>query len=82
MELKLLLKLSMKKGNPVDFKVTVSGITSTFKTIGGNVFFTDPKTHEAKFEVSAPENPVTFTITRASDYESLPVIITKNNKAR
>ncbi len=74
------LKAVDENGNPVDFKVTVSGITSTFKTLGGNVFFTDPKTHEAKFEVSAPENPVTFIITRASDYESLPATITKTIK--
>lgn len=66
-----------EKGNPIDCKITVAGFTSTVKTLGGTVFFTDTKTHAAEFEVAAPENPVTFTITRGSDFDSVPVVITK-----
>ncbi len=77
---KAILKAVDEKGNPIDFKVTVSGVTSTVKTQGGTVFFTDPKTHEVEFDVAAPENPVTFTITRDNNYESIPVVMTKTLK--
>lgn len=66
-----------EKGNPVNFKVKVSGITNAIKSLGGSVFFTDPDTHEANFSVSAPDTEVTFTITRDSDFASLPVVLTK-----
>ncbi len=69
-----------EKGKPIDFKTTVAGVTSTVKTLGGTVFFADPNTHTSEFEVAAPENPVTFTVTRGNDFDSVPVIITKHLK--
>jgi hypothetical protein len=69
-----------EKGNPTNFKVTVSGVTASVKTLGGTAFFTDPKTGSTQFDVAAPETPVTFTFTRASDFESLPVTVTKTLK--
>ncbi|WP_434777961.1 CehA/McbA family metallohydrolase [Neisseria sp. Ec49-e6-T10] len=67
-----------EKGMPTNFKVTVSGVTSTVKTLGGTTFFSDPKTHTTQVDVAAPETPVTFTFTRASGFDSLPVMVTKN----
>jgi len=69
-----------ENGKAIDVKVTVSGVVSTVKSLGGTVFFTDPKNNKAEFDVAAPETPVTFTITRDSDFESLPVVLTKTIK--
>ncbi len=69
-----------EKGKPTNFKVTVSGVTSTVKTLGGTVFFTDPDTHSTQFSVAAPDTPVTFTFTRADGFDSKPVLITKTLK--
>lgn len=77
---KAILTAVDEKGNPVDFKVSVSGVTSTIKSLGGTVFFTDPKTHEVEFDLAAPKTPVTLTITRDSNYEAVPVVITKTLK--
>lgn len=71
-----------ENGNPVHAKVQVSGTTSTIKTLGGTVFFSDPKSHEVGFNIAAPENEVTFTVMYASDFESLPVSVTRKIKPR
>lgn len=62
-----------EKGKPVDFKVVVTGIKSDVKGLGGSVYFTDPATHKADFDVSAPENELTFTAYHGADYTSKPV---------
>lgn len=67
-------------GKPIHFKVEVSGVVSSVKTLGGTVFFTDSKKRVAEFAVAAPDNPVTFTITRGHDFDSVPVVITKDLK--
>lgn len=67
-------------GKPTNSKVSVSGVTSAVKTLGGTVFFTDPKTSQAQFNVAAPENEVTFTFSRAGGFDSLPVVITRKLK--
>lgn len=69
-----------EKGQPTNFKVTASGVTSTVKTLGGTVFFTDPDTKVAQFDIAAPDTPVTFTFTRGNDFDSLPVVVTKTLK--
>lgn len=69
-----------EQGQPTDFKVAVSGTTSTVKSLGGTVFFTDTDNHVAAFDVAAPETPVTLTFTRADGFDSLPVIVTRNLK--
>lgn len=69
-----------EKGEPIDFKIQVSGVKSSVKSLGGTVFFSDPKTHKAEFDVAAPETPVTFTATFGSQYESQPVEFTATIK--
>lgn len=71
-----------EKGNPVHAKVVVSGTTATIKTLGGTVFFSDPKTREVSFDIAAPETEVTFTVTHGGDYETLPVVVKKTVKPR
>ncbi len=71
-----------EKGKPIHAKVTVSGTTSTIKTLGGTVFFSDPKTRKVSFDIAAPEKEVTFTVTRGNDYEALPAVVTKVIKPR
>lgn len=67
-------------GQPSTAKVSVSGVTSTVKTLGGTVFFTDPANSQAAFNIAAPETPVTFTLTQADGFESLPVTVTRQLK--
>ena len=74
---KAVFNVTDEKGNPVHAKVVVSGITSSVKTLGGTVFFADPKTRTVAFDVAAPETDVTFTVTRGHDFTSLPVVVTK-----
>lgn len=69
-------------GKPVHARVMVSGITSTIKTLGGTVFFSNPKTHEISFNLAAPENDVTFSIMHGNNFETLPVTLTKKIKPR
>lgn len=69
-----------EKGEPINFKIQVSGVKSAVKSLGGTVFFSDPKTHKAEFDVAAPETPVTFTATFGSEYESEPVEFTATLK--
>lgn len=71
-----------EKGNPLHAKVAVSGVTSSVKTLGGTVFFSDPKTREIVFDVAAPENDVTFTVTHRVDFESLPAVVTRKISPR
>ncbi len=79
---KAVFKVVDENGNPLKAKVTVGGTTATVKTLGGTVFFTDPKTDEVRFDIAAPENEITFTVTHASDFETLPVVITKKVNPR
>ncbi|MDL2267525.1 CehA/McbA family metallohydrolase [Desulfovibrio sp. OttesenSCG-928-G15] len=72
-----LFRVKNDKGEPIHAKVTVSGTTSTIKTLGGTVFFSDAKTREIGFNLAAPENEVTFTVTHAGDFETLPASVTK-----
>lgn len=67
-------------GQPSAAKVSVSGVTSAVKTLGGTVFFTDPANSRADFSVAAPDTPVTFTLTHADGFESLPVTVTRQLK--
>lgn len=69
-----------EKGKPIDFKIEVSGVKSAVKSLGGTVFFSDPKTHKAEFDIAAPETPVTFKATFGSGYESEPVEFTTTIK--
>ncbi|SMD13911.1 CehA/McbA family metallohydrolase [Sporomusa malonica] len=69
-----------EKSEPIDFKIQVSGVKSSVKSLGGTVFFSNPKTHKAEFDVAAPETPVTFTATFGSGYESHPVEFTTTIK--
>ncbi|ABO51787.1 hypothetical protein Dred_3287 [Desulforamulus reducens MI-1] len=69
-----------EKDEPIDFKIQVSGVKSSVKSLGGTVFFSDPKTHKAEFDVAAPKTPVTFTATFGSEYESQPVEFTATIK--
>lgn len=66
-----------ENGKAIPAKVVVSGIVSSVKTLGGTVFFSDPKTNEVNFNLAAPENDLTFTVTHASDFETLPVTVTR-----
>lgn len=75
-------RVTNEKGQPIHAKVVVSGTTSSVKTLGGTVFFSDPKTHEVSFDVAAPENEVTFSIMHGSDFESLPVNVTRKLRPR
>lgn len=75
-------RVTDEKGAPLHAKVTVAGITSTIKTLGGTVFFSDPETREISFNVAAPENELTFTVTCGSDFETLPVSVKKTVKPR
>jgi hypothetical protein len=69
-----------EKGRPVNFKVQVGGIKSAVKTMGGTIFFTDPQTHRADFDVAAPSTPVTFTVYHGADYTSVPAEVTTTLK--
>lgn len=70
------------KGKSIPAKVQVSGITSTIKTLGGTVFFSDPKTNEISFNLAAPENELTFSIMHGADFETLPVVVKKKINPR
>lgn len=74
---KATFKVVDEKDNPLHAKVVVSGTTSTIKTLGGTVFFSDPASREVSFDIAAPEGEVTFTVMRGSDYETLPVTVTR-----
>lgn len=74
---KAVFKVVNEKGEPIHAKMKVEGTTSTVKTLGGTVFFSDPKTYEIRADIPAPENELTFTITHGSDFESLPAVVKK-----
>ena len=79
---KAAIKVKDENGKPLHAKVTVAGTTSSVKTLGGTVFFADPKTHAINFDIAAPEKEVTFTVTRGSDFETLPVSVTRKINPR
>lgn len=59
-------------GNPINAKIEVSGVKTDIKTLGGTVFFMDPKTNTAQFNI--PAGKLTFTASYGKDYESEPVV--------
>lgn len=71
-----------EKGKSIPAKVMVTGITSTIKTLGDTVFFSDPKTNEISFNLAAPDNELTFSIMHGADFESLPVVVKKKVNPR
>ena len=62
-----------EKGNPIAAKIEVSGVATDIKTLGSNVFFTDPDTKEAAFSIPAGE--LTFKASYGKDFESKEVTI-------
>lgn len=75
-------RVTDEKGKPLHAKVVVGGTTSTIKTLGGTVFFSDPKTHAVSFNVPAPENELTFTVMSGSDFETVPVSVKRTVRPR
>lgn len=74
------LKAVDKNGNPVPFKVVISGLVSEMKTLGGSVYFSDSSTstadnYDLSFNMSQAEG-ITFTATYGGGYTSLPVTYT------
>lgn len=69
------LKAVDEKGNPVPFKVVISGMTSEMKTLGGAVFFSDSQAKDRyglNFNMSQADD-ITFTATYGGGYTSKPV---------
>ena len=69
------LKAVNEKGDPVPFKVVISGMTSEMKTLGGSVFFSDSQAKDRyglSFNMSQAEG-ITFTATYGGGYTSKPV---------
>ena len=74
------LKAVDKNGNPVPFKVVISGLTAEMKTLGGAVYFSDSQAKDRyglEFNMSQAEN-ITFTATYGGGYTSNPVTYTTN----
>ena len=72
------LKAVDAKGNPVPFKVVISGMTSEMKTLGGAVYFSDSQAKDRyglSFNMSQAED-ITFTATYGGGYTSKPVTYT------
>lgn len=59
-------------GNPIDAKIEVSGVKTDIKTLGGTVFFTNPETKTAVFNI--PAGKLTFTASYGKDFESEVVV--------
>ena len=62
-----------EKGNPVNARIEVSGVKTDVKTLGGTVFFTNPKTKQAEFSI--PSGTLSFTASYGKDFESDAVVL-------
>lgn len=69
------LKAVDQNGNPIPFKVVISGMTSEMKTLGGSVFFSDSQASDRyglDFNMSQAEG-ITFIATYGGGFTSKPV---------
>lgn len=67
-----------QNGNKIPFKVTITGLTSEMKTLGGSVYFSDAfasDKYSVDFNMSQAKN-ITFTATYDASYDSAPVSFT------
>ena len=72
------LKAIDENGNPIPFKVVISGMTSEMKTLGGAVYFSDSQAsdrYSLDFNMSQAED-ITFTATYGGGFTSKPVTYT------
>lgn len=70
---KITLKAVDENGFSIPFKVSISGVTSEMKTLGGTTYFSDALNMEAPYTISftmTKGNKITFTAYYGTDFES------------